>query len=108
MKRVFWQKVFITICAVVVSVMAPLSTYAKLSEDEIYFYGQNGIYFYDTGGCPVTPNNIYKGEQYNLTDAELRGLARAAQKENGCSVEALKSELSLRLCMPFQAESKAS
>lgn len=95
MKKVFWQKVFITICAMVVSVMAPLSTYAKLSEDDIYFYGQNGIYFYDTGGCPITPNNIYKGEQYNLTDAELRGLARAAQKENGCSVEALKSELSL-------------
>ena len=97
MKKGFWQKILVGLSAVAVAILAPASAYAKLPESDLYFYGQNGIYFYDTSSetCPITPTDVYKGEQFNLTDEEIRGFARAAQNENSCNLNAIKSELSL-------------
>ena len=92
-----WKRFLIGLVAVTTCFVASTSVYAKISEEELYFYGQNGIYFYDGSGllCDTTPNGLFKGEQYILTDDEIDGFARAAASENNCNINAIKNELSI-------------
>lgn len=81
------------------SVCATRSTGGVLPESELYFYSENGIYFYNQfgSGCASGSgsDNEFKGGQYNLSEDDLRGFARAALNENNCNLSAVKNELSL-------------
>lgn len=43
----------------------------------------------------VCSGGTYKGQTFELTDAELDGVVRIAENENGCNMTALKKEISL-------------
>ncbi len=93
--RRFLKKSFCFLGAFVFVVLSPFPTYA-LDNTKLNIFSQNNILFYNPDdGCKVTPNGVYKGEQYTLTDEEIAGFARAAENENSCNINAIKSELSL-------------
>ena len=54
----FWKKLFIGLTSVIISFLTPTTSFVfakSLSESELYFYGQNGIYYYmpgnENGSC---------------------------------------------------------
>ena len=84
----------------VFSLISPLTVAAdRISSSKLYEYAQNNILFYNPGNEPECSNTVsngtYMGQQYSLTEAEVAGLARAAQNENNCSMTAFKNELSI-------------
>ncbi|MBQ3473868.1 hypothetical protein IJH24_00330 [Candidatus Saccharibacteria bacterium] len=93
--RGFLRKVSCVVLAIIFAGLSPVSTFA-LSSSQLNMFSQNNILFYNPDdGCKVTPNDIYKGAQYSLTDEEIAGFARAADNENNCNLNAIKSELSI-------------
>lgn len=93
----------IALIVAVCSFVVPKPTRA-LTDDQMYFHAVNGIFIYDPGDkypfapidtCTVDSNGIYKGEQYILTEEEMKALARAAMNENNCNLTAFKNEISL-------------
>lgn len=75
--------------------LSPIPAFA-LDSGKLNMFSQNNILFYNPDdGCKATPNGIFKGTQYSLSDAEIAGLARAAENENSCNINAIKSELSI-------------
>ena len=94
-KKLF-QRVLSLILAVI---MMPSASVFALTEEELEMFAQNDILFYEPDStsttCELTPTDVYKGVQYDLTEEEIRGFARAAQAENNCNLNAIKSELSV-------------
>lgn len=90
------KKFLVVVVSAVVAIISPVSTYA-ISSTQLDMFAQNNILFYDpdeSTTCETTPNGIYKGVQYNLTDEEIRGFARMAKGENSCNTVAFRTELS--------------
>lgn len=93
--RKMLNKFFCLLLALIIVGLSPVSVFA-LDSGTLNMFSQNNILFYNPDdGCETTPNGIYKGTQYSLSDEEIAGFARAANNENNCNINAIKTELSI-------------
>ena len=87
-------QIFLFNLALIASCGAPASA---LDRADANMFSANNIFFYDPSEdtCGDEDNGIFKGAQFTFDDEELRKLVRAAKNENGCNIEAIKTELSI-------------
>lgn len=101
-----WRRLGLSLLIALMVVVAGFLSFMPalaLTDEQLMYHSQNGIYVYDPGnktpgsvsGCNVLPNGIFRGEQYSLSEEDMKALARAAMNENNCNLTAFKNELSL-------------
>lgn len=72
MKSLLFKRVLVVGVVIMTAALTPVSVSA-LSEDELYFYGQNNIVMYNPGGCSSAMTGSYDGQ----ASAGLSGLQAA-------------------------------
>lgn len=95
--KVFRNTVLVGL-AFLLSFSSPLAVSA-ISSTQLYEFAQNNILFYEPDGASdcaaAVSNGEYMGQQYSLTEDEIKGVARMAWMENKCNDEAFRTEVSL-------------